>query len=118
MATEPTDSLSAEIRKKGLKEGNKILSSSNADQTTAKVLLMNSAGELASAVPVTVVQTDNTGTVFDVTAKGLEGAITGSIVYYGGSTVTQTGAFRVLVTDSTGIGATTGAYYIPFGTLA
>jgi hypothetical protein len=80
---------------------------------------VNSSGNLASAVPSTINQTDNTAVVFDITGKGLEGVLTGTIVASGGSsTVSQKGFLRVLITDSTGIGASTGAYYIPFGTLA
>lgn|SRR3990167_2239600 len=136
MATPPIDSLVDLINKKGLNEGNKVLDSGGTVVAGNGILYANSSQELASLEsltsqnvvfangvpstvdPATVVQPDNTDYVFDITAKGLESAITGSIVYYGGSTVTQTGAFRVLVTDSTGIGATTGTYYIPFGTLA
>ena|SRR3990167_6705883 len=137
MATPPIDSLVEMIKNLGLRIGNKVLSSTNTDLTSAKVVYVNTTGDLTSVdatassnlvinssqalttvYPSTVNQPTNTNPVFDITANGLEGVITGSIVYYGGSTVTQTGAFRVLVTDSTGIGATTGTYYIPFGTLA
>ena len=137
MPTPPIDSLVELINKKGLKDGNKVLSSTGTDLTSAKLLYVNTTGDLTSTdstassnivinssqavtpvYPLTANQPTNTDVVFDITAKGLEGVITGSIVYYGGSTVTQAGAFRVLVTDSTGIGATTGTYYIPFGTLA
>lgn len=130
------DGARAEIAENALKAGNPVKTSTGAETQTSKILVSDTASQLSSlgssssqnvvftdgvpavVTPITAVQTDNTDYVFDITAQGIESLITGSVVYYGGSTFTATGALRVLITDSTGIGATTGAYYIPFGVLA
>lgn len=136
--TPPIDSLDDKINKGRLQVGNKVLDSDKTDLSSSEVgyqLGSDSSGGLTAAnattgtpihamnttsitTPLEVEQSTNSNPAMEIVGKGLEAAITGTIVYYGGSTVTQTGAIRILVTDSTGIGATTGYYYIPFGTLA
>ena len=138
MATPGIDSLDDKINRGRVAVGNKVLDSDKTDLTSSEVgyqLGTDSNGQVTAAnattgtpihaqnttsitAPLEVEQGTNTNPAIEIVGKGLEAAITGTIVYYGGSTVTQTGAIRVLVTDSTAIGATTGYYYIPFGTLA
>ena len=131
------DGARSEIAENAMKVGNPVKTAAGLATQTSKILVSDtssnmstlgssasqnvvfSSGVPAVVTPATVVQPTNTEVVFDVSANGVESLLTGSIVNIaGGSTVTQVGALRILVTDSSSIGATTGSYYIPFGTLA
>src|SRR3990167_6998551 len=105
------DGARSEIVENALKVGNPVKTAAGAATNTSVNIVTDASSNMKTVVPVTVVQPTNTDYVFDITAKGIEALITGSVVT---TTWTQTGALRILVTDSTGIGATTGAYYIPF----
>lgn len=118
MSTPNLDGLEQKIDQGKLKVGNQVLASTGLPSTPSQVLAVDTGGKLAATYPLTAVQPDNTAVVLDLTTSGLEGVLTGSVVAAGSSTVTQKGFLRILVTDPTGIGASTGAYYIPFGILA
>lgn len=115
------DGARSEITENALKAGNPVKTSAGAKATASQPVYVDSSSNMATgAFPFTLpVDIDsNTASVASFDVVGLEGVITGTVVNIAGSTVTQTGALRITVTDATGIGATTGAYYIPFGTLA
>lgn len=112
------DGARSEIAENAMKIGNPVKTAAGLATNTSSNIVTDASSNMTTVVPLTVVQPTNTSNVFDITAKGIESLLTGSVVAIGGSTVTQVGALRILVTDSTGIGATTGSYYIPFGTLA
>lgn len=119
MSSITPDSVRVEVAENALREGNPTKTSAGALSQASKNLYSDANSNLSYDYPLKVNQPDNTDYAAEFTVVGLEGVITGTIVNIaGGSTVTQTGALRILVTDSTGIGATTGAYYIPIGTLA
>ena len=115
MSSITPDGARSEIVENAMKVGNPVKTSAGLATNTSQLVVTDASSNMKTVTPATVVQPDNTDYVFDITAKGIEALITGSVVK---TTWTQVGALRILVTDSTGIGATTGAYYIPFGTLA
>lgn len=116
MSSITPDGARSEIIENALKVGNPVKTSSGLATNTSQNIVTDSSSNMKTVVPLTVVQPTNTDYVFDITAKGIESLITSSVVT-SATAWTQIGALRVLITDSTGIGASTGAYYIPFGTL-
>src|SRR4030042_2265351 len=100
MPSTTPDGARSEIGENALKVGNPVKTAAGAATNTSQQIVTDSSSNMKTVTPVTVVQSDNTDYVFDITAKGIEALITGSVVT---TTWTQTGALRILVTDSTGM---------------
>lgn len=143
MATEPIDSLSAEIKRKGLRIGNEVLATTDLPTTASALPYVNSTSKLAAtavtaSTPVyidssSVPQTGNIPFAFPLAAgatntgfssMAITGSATGSVdelmhlnlVKGSNATSTIAGFVRITVTDNAGV-ITDGAYYMPFYTL-